>query len=52
MIFGQMTIIKSESFGVRGIILFYSVMTILLGVIDIVLLKGIDDGKKVTPMIL
>ena len=31
---------------VRGIILFYSVMTILLGVIDIVLLKGIDDGKK------
>lgn len=52
LIFGQMTIIKSESFGVRGIILFYSVMTILLGVIDIVLLKGIDDGKKVTPMIL
>ena len=46
LIFGQMTIIKSESFGVRGIILFYSVMTILLGVIDIVLLKGIDDGKK------
>lgn len=26
LIFGQMTIIKSESFGVRGIILFYSVI--------------------------
>lgn len=30
LIFGQMTIIKSESFGVRGIILFYSVIAPLL----------------------
>lgn len=46
LIFGQMTVLKNISFGVRGIILFYSVMTILLGVIDIVLLRGIDDGKQ------
>lgn len=46
LIFGQMTVLKNESFGIRGIILFYSFMTILLGVIDIILLKRIDDGKK------
>lgn len=45
-IFGQMTILKSESFGVKGIILFYSVMTVLLGVADIFLLRNINDGQK------
>lgn len=44
LIFGQMSVLKSQSFGIRGIILFYSVMTILLGVIDIFLLRGISDG--------
>lgn len=46
LIFGQMTVLKNESFGIRGIILFYSCMTILLGVLDIFLLKNINDGQK------
>ncbi len=46
LIFGQLTLLKNESFGVKGIILFYSAMTILLGVLDIFLLRKIDDKQK------
>ena len=46
LIFGQMSVIKSQAFGVKGIILFYSCMTILLGVLDIFLLRKIDDKQK------
>ena len=42
-IFGRMTIMKNEAFGVRGIILFYSAMTIVLGVLDIFLLRGVKE---------
>ena len=41
-----MTVIKNESFGVKGIILFYSCMTILLGLLDIFFLRNINDGEK------
>ena len=44
-IFGRMTIMKNETFGVRGIILFYSAMTIALGVLDIFLLRGVREEK-------
>ncbi len=46
MIFGQMSVLKSQGAGVKGIILFYSVMTVGLGLIDIVLLRKIDDNQK------
>lgn len=46
LIFGQMSLLKSESFGVKGIILFYSVMTILLGVLDIFLLRNFQESGK------
>ena len=46
MIFGQMSVLKSQGAGVKGIILFYSVMTVGLGLIDIVLLRKIDDHQK------
>lgn len=46
LIFAQMTVIKNESFGVKGIILFYSCMTILLGLLDIFFLRNINDGEK------
>lgn len=39
LIFGQMSVLKSQGAGVKGIILFYSVMTVGLGLIDIVLFK-------------
>ena len=43
MIFGRLTVFKNESFGIRGIILFYSVMTIGLGVADIFLMRNIKE---------
>lgn len=46
LIFGQLTILKNEDFGVKGIILFYSAMTILLGVLDIFLLRNVKDDQK------
>ena len=46
LIFGQLSVMKSESFGVRGIILFYSVMTICLGGLDILLLRNINEEQK------
>ena len=45
-IFGQLTVMKNESFGIRGIILFYSAMTIVLGVLDIFLLRGVREEKS------
>ena len=41
-----MSVLKSQGAGVKGIILFYSVMTVGLGLIDIVLLRKIDDNQK------
>lgn len=46
LIFGQLSMLKSESMGVRGIILFYSTMTIGLGVLDIFLLRNIKEEKS------
>lgn len=46
LIFGQLSVMKSESLGVRGIILFYSVMTICLGGLDILLLRNINEEQK------
>lgn len=43
LIFGQMSVLKNQGFGVRTIILFYSVMTIGLGVADIFLLRRIKE---------
>ena len=41
-----MSVLKSQGAGVKGIILFYSVMMVGLGLIDIVLLRKIDDNQK------
>ena len=40
-----MSVLKSQGAGVKGIILFYSVMTVGLGLI-VVLLRKIDDNQK------
>lgn len=45
-LYGYFSVKIGNAFGIKSIILFYSSVTIILGVLDIFFLKGIDDGDS------
>lgn len=48
MIFGRLSMVGTEGMGVRGVVIFYSAISIGLGALDIVLLRNFKDQDAIS----